>query len=34
LHSSGDTAEDAHTAAYGDLHLDVELNLMADAASC
>ena len=34
LHSSGDTAEDAHTAAYGDLHLGVELNLVADAASC
>jgi len=34
LHSSGDTAEDAHTADYGDLHLGVELNLVADAASC
>jgi len=33
LHSSGDTAEDAHTAAYGDLHLDVGLKIAADAGS-
>jgi len=34
LHSSGGTAEDAHAGAYCDLHLDVELKLVADAASC
>ena len=33
MHSSGDTAEDAHIAAYGDLHLDVELKIAADAGS-
>jgi len=34
LHSSGGTAEVAHAGAYCDLHLDVELKLVADTASC
>ena len=34
MHSSGGTAEDAHTGAYCDLYLDLELKLVADTAFC
>lgn len=34
LLSAGESAEDAHKAAYGDLHFGVELKLVASTASC